>query len=84
MLKPKHLVLMGKGFGLSDEVCEMAIGELGKSFDSALTSLEQTEVGTKQLRNKIQKLMEARWKSSFESTGKLLSKRQSKGAKNKT
>ena len=84
MLKPKHLVLMGKGFGLSDEVCEMAIGELRKSLDSAYVSLEQAEVGTKELRGKIQKLMEARWKGSFESTGKLLLKRQSKDAKSKT
>jgi serine/threonine-protein kinase HipA len=82
-LKPKHLLLMGKGFGLSEEVCEMALQELENSLDSALEVVEESSVGAKKIRDQLQKLMEAKWKGSFASTGKLLSKKQSKGAKPK-
>jgi serine/threonine-protein kinase HipA len=82
-LKSKHLLLMGKGFGLSEEVCEMGLKELEKSLDSALEVIAQSSVGSKKLRDQLQKLMEARWKNSFASTGKLLSKRQNKGVKHK-
>jgi serine/threonine-protein kinase HipA len=79
-IKAKHLLLMGKGFGLPESVCEMAIRELENCFEGALEALSQSEVGTKKLRNQLQKLMEARWKGTFVSTGNLLSKKQKKGA----
>lgn len=83
LLKSKHLLLMGKGFGLSEAVCEMALEELKKSLDSALASISNSSVGTKKLRDQLQKLMEARWKGSFASIGNLLLKRQSKDVKRK-
>jgi len=83
LLKPKHLLLMGKGFQLSEEILMMAIEELKHSFEEALLAISKSEVGTKKLRDQLIKLMEARWKNSFESTGSLLLKRQSKDAGHK-
>jgi len=80
-LQAKHLLRMAVGFGLNEDVAASAIERLGKRLPHALTALEKSEVGTKDLREKLRERLEKRWNGSFASTGKLLSKRQSKDAK---
>lgn len=79
-LQAKHLLRMAVGFGLNEDVAAGAMERLGKRLPHALTALERSEVGTKDLREKLRERLEKRWNGSFASTGKLLSKRQSKDA----
>jgi len=83
LLKSKHLVGMGSHFGLSENAIQDTVTEIGKRLPVAQTAISESDVGTKFLRDKLVDIMEKRWKGSFSSIGSLLSKRQSKGAKDK-
>ncbi len=80
-LKEKHLLAMGKGFGMKGEMVVSAIDALGKELPNALQAVETSAVGTPTLRKKLIEKMEKRWKGSFILTGQRLLKRQSKGEK---
>jgi serine/threonine-protein kinase HipA len=84
-LKPKHILTLGSGFGLSnDEIIYYGIEELGKNLTQSLESILNTPIGSLSIRKKLTQKMETRWKGSFISIGKLLSKKQSKGGKSKS
>ena len=83
-LRPKHLLNMAAGFGVADDAVHSAIEQLRKRLPRALTAIEQSDVGPQKLRKSLLEKMEKRWNGSFASTGKLSSKRQSKGVKRKT
>lgn len=80
-LQPKHLVGLAHGFGITDDALASAVEDVGKRRHAALEALETSDIGPKGLREDLQARMEKRWNGSFASTGQLLSKRQSKGAK---
>ncbi len=80
-LLPKHLVAMADGFELSGNALEILVDEIGSNLPQALASIEKSDIGTLQLKNRLMSKMEARWKGSFASIGQLLSRRQSNGAK---
>ena len=80
-LKPKHLVDLAKGFGLTDEAISSAVEDIGNRRESALEALEDSDIGPKGVREDLQEMMKKRWNGSFASIGQLLSKKQSKGAK---
>ena len=78
LLQPKHLLAMGRGFGVDDDVVVNAIEQLGRLLPEALSVIESSDVGSKGLHDNLRRRLEKRWKGSFESTGRLLSKRRSK------
>jgi hypothetical protein len=60
-----------------------AIEALGKQLAKAIDAVNNSLVGTPELRKQLIEKMEKRWKGSFASTGKLLSKKRSKDEKSK-
>jgi hypothetical protein len=84
MLKPKHIIDLGHGFGLNDKIILDAIQELGKNLIAAKEAISTAKIDCSQkLRDKLIDIMEKRWNGSFDSIGQLLSKRQSKGGSHK-
>jgi len=80
-LEAKHLLEMGKGFNMSgDEILEM-IDLFNKRLPKAQSAIEKSRIGSRELKNQLQKQMEKRWNGCFKLIGPLLSKRQSKGEK---
>lgn len=84
LLQPKHLIGMGRGFGVDDDIVVAAVDRLGELLPEALAAIASSDVGSKSLHDKLQTNMEKRWKGSFASTGRLLSKRRSKDEKLKS
>ena len=82
-LLPKHLLLLGEGFGLNEDEVIAAIETLGKRLPVALEAVAKANVGTEDLKKQLIEKMEKRWNGSFALTGQLLSKKRSKGAKAK-
>ncbi len=82
-LLPKHLLMLGKGFGLDEEDVVAAVETLGKHLPIALETLAKADVGPDNLKKKLIEKVEKRWNGSFALTGQLLSSRRSKGASNK-
>ncbi len=82
-LKDKHLLAMGKGFGVKSEAVAATIEALGKRLPKTVDAIEKSPLGTSILRKKLIEKMEKRWKGSFALTGQRLLKKQSKGGKNK-
>ncbi len=83
-LAPKHLLTLAEGFGANEDALVSAIEQMGKNLPQALAALEKADVGTAKLRAALQDRLEKRWRGSFASTGQLLSKKRSKGAKDKS
>lgn len=75
-LKSRHLVLLGKEFGLSPAIINMAAMELAKNREAAMDAINDAPIGAKKLRNKLIKLMDKRWNGTFSLIGKALSKKQ--------
>jgi serine/threonine-protein kinase HipA len=70
-LKLKHLLCLGEEFGFTKDITLDAINDLGKRLPSALNAIAKSVVGTKKLHDELIKGMEARWKGSFASTGRI-------------
>lgn len=82
-LRPGHLLRMAEGFGVKEEAAVSGIEQLGKRLSNALTALENSDIGSEDLRATLRDKLEKRWNGSFASTGQLSSKRRSKGGKAK-
>jgi len=82
-LQAKHLLRMARGFGVNEDALVSAVDQLGKRLPTALAALERSDMGPKDLRERLQERMEKRWNGSFASTGPLLSKKRSKGGRAK-
>lgn len=83
-LKPKHIIDLGRGFGLNDKIILDAVNELGKNLAAAKQAISAAKIDcAPKLREILIDIMEKRWNGSFDSIGPLLSKRQSKGVKPK-
>ncbi len=83
-LKPKHLVALGRGFGLNDAAVLAAVEDLGKALPAAVAALEAASQGTRRLRSDLIAIMEKRWKGSFASTGRLISKKRGSGGRRRS
>ena len=75
-LQPKHLAGLCEGYGLSAQVLQLAVEDLGKRLEAAKNAVSEADIGTAHLRDRIIKIVEKRWKGTFASIGKLLSKRR--------
>jgi len=75
-LGAKHIIRMGKEFGVTGEMVLMATDALGKQLPKALAAVEQSSIGTPLLRKQLIEKMEKRWNGSFSLTGQLLLKKQ--------
>ncbi len=83
-LKPKHLLEMGKGFGVGVDAIVAAVETIGERLSAAQEAISKSDVGPKRLRDELINRMEKRWNGSFKLTGQLLSKRQDKGVRRKS
>ncbi len=81
LLQPKHLIAMGGGFGMKDDVVVAAIEQIGELLPDALSVIESSDVGSKALHDSLRKKMEKRWKGSFALTGRRSSKRRNNDEK---
>lgn len=75
-LKSHHLVLLGKEFGLSPAVINMATMDLAKNIEVTKDTINEAPFGSKKLRDKLIKLMDKRWNGTFSLIGKALYKKQ--------
>lgn len=82
-LKPKHILALGHSFGLSDDEVIYCVEEIGRNLAQAIEGVFSSNIGSAGIRKKLTQKMEARWKGSFMSIGKFLSKKQSREEKNK-
>lgn len=80
-LSANHLIKMSQGFGLQENIIENIIKDLRKRKSVAIAAVEDSDVGSKSLKNKLVEKIEKRWNGSFELIGKQLLKKQSKGVK---
>lgn len=74
-LKAKHLVQLGLKYQFSRELIEFTITKIGEQLPHAIAKIDQSEVGTKVLHDKLITLMEKRWKGSFALIGKVLARK---------
>jgi hypothetical protein len=83
-LKAKHIIDLGRGFGLNNKIILDATNELQKNLAAAKEAISTVNINCPhELRKKLIDIMEKRWNGSFDSIGPLLSKRQSNGVKHK-
>lgn len=81
-LKPKHILALGTGFGLPEGAVELAARDLGRLLPAACRAVQACADVPDSLKAKLIEHMEKRWNGTFDSTGRLLSKRRSTAAKN--
>ena len=75
-LAPKHLIKMGKEFGLDAEAVFAATAALEKQLPKALAAVEKSSIGTPTLHNQLIEKMEKRWNDSFALIGQQLFKKR--------
>jgi serine/threonine-protein kinase HipA len=78
-LKAKHLVALGKAYGLNADMLSEAVADLDrrrKAMDAGVTKAAK-RIGEEALGKKLLDLMERRWNGSFKSIGQFLSKKRS-------
>lgn len=80
-LKSKHLISMGAHFGLDEAAVTAIAATFAKQLPYALSSIEQSTVGTLILRKQLIEIMEKRWNGSFALIGRRLLKKQNNDAK---
>lgn len=83
-LEPKHIINMGQAYNIPNDMIMNIAETLKARLPAALATVENANLGSNSLRKQIMGKIEKRWNGSFESIGKLLSKKQSKGAKSKS
>lgn len=74
-LEPKHLILLGKDFGLPSELISNVGRQLEKHREAAMQVIAEADVGVAKLKDQLIKLMEKRWNGTFALIGKQLSKK---------
>ena len=57
-LKSKYLILMGAGFGINSHAVLAATEEIGKQLPKAIIAVENSAIGTMELRKKLIDKME--------------------------
>jgi serine/threonine-protein kinase HipA len=82
-LLPKHILRLGRDFDFNEKVIITAVEDIGKNLNKALEAIENSNVGSKELKNRVIEIMEKRWNGTFTLIGQLLLKKQNKDAKNK-
>lgn len=82
-LKPKHIICMAEGFGLSHSALRLALEDLEKAVPAAKESVSAHPQGSQAAKDKIIKMMEKRWNGIFALIGQQLSKRPKGGARRK-
>jgi len=80
-LKPKHILALGTGFGLPEGAVELAALDLGRLLPVACRAVQACADVPDSLKAKLIEHMEKRWNGTFDSIGRLLSKRRSTAAK---
>jgi len=76
-IKPKHLVGLANGFGLSAAALTLAVSDLGKALPRAKECIEKAPHGSMTLKTSLIEQMEKRWNGTFVPLGAYLGKRSS-------
>ena len=80
-LKPKHILALGAGVGLPEGAIELAVRDMGGRLAAAQRAVRECGDVPEPLKTKLADHMERRWNGTFDSIGRLLSKRRSAAAK---
>ncbi len=80
-LRPKHVLALGEGFGLPEGAVELAARDLGKHLPAACQAVQACADVPGTLKAKLIEHMDKRWNGTFDSIGRLLSKRRSTAAR---
>jgi serine/threonine-protein kinase HipA len=64
-LKPKHIFHLAEKFLINRPVLKMCLEQLDKNVPSAIEAILASEIGSKTLKEKIVKVMKARWNGTF-------------------
>lgn len=75
-LEAKHVMGMAEDFGLSEATLKLAVKDIQSRLDDAKAAIEKSDVGHKQMKDEIIKLVEKRWNGTFSLIGQRLSKRR--------
>lgn len=78
LLKPKHILQLGYGFGLREDLIIETIKALGDKIPEAISAINESNIGSTFWRQKLIQMLEKRWKISFDSIGQYLLKKRSK------
>lgn len=73
-LKGRHLVLLGKEFGLSPAAMNMAVEGLAKNIEVAKDAINEATLGSADFKDNLIKLIEKRWNRTFSQIQNLLKK----------
>ncbi|MBS0358751.1 MAG: HipA domain-containing protein [Proteobacteria bacterium] len=76
LLKGKHLFALGNEFQLNEDITGLLIKELGSRLELAKDTINEAKHGARFLKDDIIKEMDKRWKGTFSSIGKRLSKKR--------
>jgi serine/threonine-protein kinase HipA len=82
-IKPKNLLVLADEFNLPPSSVVMAVKQLQHNREAAKEAIVSAKQGSRTFKDQLIKLMDTRWNGSFASIGKVLSTKQSSGAKNK-
>jgi hypothetical protein len=66
---PKHLSLLTKSFGLNNAALELAVADLKRQLGAAKEAVQESKVGSTQLKKQLIDLMGKRWNGTFASIG---------------
>ena len=75
VLKPRSIIRLGKGFGLSDAAINMAVTQLQKNIESAGDVVNVIDTVSAEFKNIFINLMRKKWNGIFALIGKHLSKK---------
>lgn len=75
-LKAKHIIGLGREYGLSDDAIMLKVAELRQNLSHSIDVVHACEVGDNQLKLLLTKMMEKRWNGTFASIGQALSKKR--------
>ena len=80
-LREKHIALLGEGCRIPPRSILLAAEDIRKRLEAAKAVVNDSDVGSTDLRNGLIGLMEKRWKRTFESIGPFLSRKREEGGK---
>jgi len=75
-LNAKKIVALGEAFGLNKAAIAMAVERLGRNKASAQAAIADAPFGEVSLKEKLIQLIETRWNGTYNSIGKVLSKKR--------
>ena len=74
-LKARHIIALGRAFGLPDEAIALKTHELHSRLEAAKDHISEAVIGGESLKNHLIETLEKRWNGTFALIGQTLSKK---------